>query len=408
LYSVGLSLALCGLLAMLAACSAPGPLPPRLHPSGITLPLPEPDFAAYAEASARKIGLAQDKIRRPLDPTVIAERAPFELAPRPRRCPERRGVLLVHGLGASPFQMHDLAHAFAQTCYRARAILLPGHGTVPGDLATVDADDWRAAVQAGAASFKSQVDDLVLVGFGLGASLALDYALTAPAVAEPPLAGLVLLAPDLPPAGLGAASLQRLRPLLADPNGWRAIHADADPVGYESLPEHAMAERRRLIAGLASAPLPPFPLFVAVAAEDATIDPQAVQAWFCTVPTGPRQLLWYRSTPGYPPTCPFASERAPGGGPEVLDLAHPALPIAPGNPHYGVAGDYVSCSHYEAEQTTPAWFICADRAIAHQAAVRFGEISARNLQGHVIRRLTWNPDFVGLSDAMLRFLDRNR
>ena len=36
--------------------------------------------------------------------------------------------------------------------------------------------------------------------------------------------------------------------------------------------------------------------------------------------------------------------------------------------------------------------------------VRYGEITGANLERHVVRRLTYNPDFEALTGAMLEFL----
>ena len=113
-------------------------------------------------------------------------------------------MLLIHGLGDSPYEMRDLGERFAAACYLVRAILLPGHGTVPGDLLGVGYPAWTEATRLGVASFAGQAERLYLVGFGAGATLALDYALEDASPGEgPALGGLVLLAPALAsPGGL--------------------------------------------------------------------------------------------------------------------------------------------------------------------------------------------------------------
>jgi hypothetical protein len=184
-----------GLAALLAACAAPGELEPRHAPSGLRTPLPQADFAAYVEQAKAQIAAANRAIGKELAPQVIDDRAPFELAPDPGRCRRsaagrhERAVLLIHGLGDTPYAMRDLGARFAVACYLVRAILLPGHGTVPGDLLEVGYEDWTDATRLGALSFADEVEKLYLVGFAAGGTLALDYALDEQKRALPSSAG---------------------------------------------------------------------------------------------------------------------------------------------------------------------------------------------------------------------------
>jgi hypothetical protein len=144
---------------------------------------------------------------------------------------------------------------------------------------------------------------------------------------------------------------------------------------------------------------------MALTAADRTIDADAVRAWFCRQLTGPRELLWYTSDPAPVDDCRFVISRASGVPDQILDLSHIALPLAPNNRHYGVHGDYLSCLHYYWENS-PNWLICADRSrTPTNSAVRYGEINGWNTDAHVVRRLTYNPDFDGLVEAILTFLD---
>ncbi len=400
-----------GMLLLLGGCAAPEPTTAHFQPSRLTLPLPGQDFAGYVTAAKSVIAKANQKVDQSFDPMALGERGPFELVPKSRKCRTAKrgqfakGVLLVHGLGASPYQMRDLGSRFARACYLVRAVLLPGHGTVPGDLTTVDLESWRAATRAGIESFADTADQLVIAGFGLGASLALDHVLNGQPTEQPQLAGLVLLAPDLP-APTSRFGLGGIRELMSRRGSWNTLHAEDDPAAYLSLAESALEQRRNLLAGLRPAAPMTVPVFMAVSADDATIDPDAARSWFCSHLAGPRALLWYDQAPtAGAATCPAITERQLEGSPDILDLAHPALPIAPGNTHYGRNGDYLSCAHYDQEQSTPAWFICADRSTIHGVSVRYGEINDANLDRYVMRRLTWNPDFDGLTTRMLAFLD---
>jgi esterase/lipase len=344
---------------------------------------------------------------------VIEDRAPFELKPEGRRCARgpggrhARAALLLHDLGGTPYEMRDIARAFAADCYLVRAVLLPGHGTVPGDLLEVDYRQWVEATRAAVASFEGEADQLVLVGFGLGATLAINYVLSAPPHADPELGGLVLLAP-----ALGAETLLdwlRATGRLAQPGPqarWARLLPDADPVRYESLPRSAEVQRARLVEQVVGSNAAPYlPVFMAISADDVEVDTGAARAWFCRSLIGPRRMLWYTDAPGASADCRFVTERSGAAPPDLLDLSHVGLPIAPDNPRYGADAAYHDCSHYYWQENTPDWLICVDVTKSPaNSEVRYGEITGANLERHVMRRLTYNPDFQAMVGAILAFL----
>src|SRR5712692_10080507 len=117
-------------------------------------------------------------------------------APECRNVPSE-GVLLVHGLTDTPFLMRDVGDAvsrMAGRCFLIRSILLPGHGTAPGDLLNVTFTQWQAAFSYGVRSFRDAVSQLHLVGFSTGAALALQGAL-ADSLPGPRIASVIVLSP---------------------------------------------------------------------------------------------------------------------------------------------------------------------------------------------------------------------
>jgi esterase/lipase len=405
-------------LILLAACAAQGKLEARHARSGFVTPAPAADFAGYIAQAKAQIAAANAAIGTPLEPKVIEARGPFELRPEGARCRRaadgryRRAALLIHGLGDTPYQMRDLGERFAAACYLVRAILLPGHGTVPGDLLGIGHSAWTEATRQGAASFAGEAERLFLVGFGAGAALAVAYAEGEVAANAPPLGGLVLLAPALARPGGSAlfagGSLGFGLPGAAD--GFVQLLPEDDPVRYLSIARDARTQLGALIDELdARRHLLALPVFLALSADDATIDAPAARRWFCGQLLGPRALVWYASGPGPADDCRFVLPRASDRWPGVLDLAHRALPIAPDDPHYGLAGDYVDCAHYYWQTDTPDWLICQDPVkTPANSTVRYGEITRQNLAAHVMRRLTFNPDFDALATAILEFLAAQR
>jgi hypothetical protein len=217
----------------------------------------------------------------------------------------------------------------------------------------------------------------------------------------------VLLAPALaPPGGFADFARHYLR-RAASTQGFAQLLPDDEPVRYSSIARHAELQRSLLIDGLdrQEGPLA-LPVFMALSAEDAEVDPIAARRWFCHNPVGPRRLLWYASEAAAVEDCRFVETRAGAAPPAILDLAHRALPLAPDDPRYGAAGDQLDCGHYYYETDTPNWLICLDPGkTPANSEIRYGEITERNLAAHVMRRLTYNPDFAALADEILAFLD---
>lgn len=101
-----------------------------------------------------------------------------------------KGILLVHGLGDSPWSFNDIAPELAKRGFLVRTILLPGHGTRPEDMMHVTVEDWRRVVERQAETMRREVGQLYLGGFSTGANLALEYAYQ-----NDDVAGLVLISP---------------------------------------------------------------------------------------------------------------------------------------------------------------------------------------------------------------------
>lgn len=108
--------------------------------------------------------------------------------------PERssgRGMLLVHGFGATPHEMRPLAQYLCQKGHTTFAVRLPGHGTSPPDLAKQSYEAWLAAVNRGYQLLADRGLSIVGVGQSTGALLLLSLALSRPFEAQ------ILLSPFL-------------------------------------------------------------------------------------------------------------------------------------------------------------------------------------------------------------------
>jgi alpha-beta hydrolase superfamily lysophospholipase len=397
-------------------------LRPQHRPSGesIRFDYPGRSFAEYAARCRERIARARHQAGWHDDDHSIELSSPFKW--RPEGAPAG-GALLIHGLSDTPFQVRDLARWLVrERGLLVRALLLPGHGTVPGDLLRVRWQEWARATRFGIGTFRGDVRRLYAVGVSTGAALAIDAVL-----GGEPLDGLILLSPAIGLSPLaGMAAWHRLLSWALPRTAWYETHADRDPVRFESLPQNAVeqvydlahhnAERWRV------SPLPT-PMFCVQSEDDATVSAEAALEFFRSHGhPASRMLLYTRkesdadyvnrvrrvatdetaSSIGAPdPAVPRGH-----GAPPVISHSHLAPPIAPDNPHYGREGGYRFCQHYDADGDRTARDICGDEALFQASpAACYGEKTLAG-EGRVLRRLSWNPHF----DDMLRelgvFLDR--
>lgn len=447
---------------LLAACQEGGATKAsRFAPTNLPPVMPTGNFTAYIDGAQSHAMAVNEAAGTPISREEVAAVAPFELRPAPpgQDCRGNalakydRGVLLIHGLNDTPFSMWDLGHRFAKACYLVRAILLPGHGTVPGDLLNVGTPAWRDAVERAVWGFRGEVDRLVIAGFDLGANLALDAALDLTMPDEIELNGIVLLAPAFnyePPA---------FAPAAVGPGGnalWGQVFEKHSSFRYYSIAKPSINATNGLGRELFERTAPRhLPLFMVLSAEDAVTDAAAARDWYCGQSAMPRHLLWYSRYPDAPlPDCrctvqrrnpndnesgvcvsvrasscvtppvkdggkrslptsktcqrnPYESKNNDSGG-AILDLAHIALLAAPENPRYGASAEIHDCLHYSFESETPEGQLCAGLSNGEGGRyLRYGEMSDGNLGNYVLRRLTYNPDFDYMADRMIDFLRRS-
>ncbi|MGI9509190.1 MAG: alpha/beta hydrolase [Geminicoccaceae bacterium] len=457
---VGLLLCLTA-TALFTACQGRGePKLSRYEPTNLPSVMPSGNFTAYINGARAHAEAVNEAAGTPIEPDEAIAVAPFELPPAPEgedckgkaKADYDRGVLLIHGLNDTPFSMWDLAARFTKACYLVRAILLPGHGTVPGDLLDIGLPEWRDSVSKAIWSFRGEVDRLVIAGLDLGANLALDAALNVALPREIELNGIVMLAPAF------TYDLPAFAPAAVGPGGdelWGAMFEKKDSLRYNSIAKPSVAATSALGAELLERQAPKHvPLFVVLSAEDAVADAEVARDWFCKQSVTPRHLLWYSRYPDAPfPACsctvprrapneaesqvcvsvrpsscviepsakgrksslpdakncrfnPYAGKKADGSR-AILDLAHIALLAAPDNPRYGASRVY-DCLHYSWGEDTPEGQVCTGAEEGEGSRyLRYGDMSDDNLKNYVLRRLTYNPDFDHMAEQLIKFLERS-
>ena len=127
----------------------------------------QPSFAEYLDATeawlrANRTYITSDRERE------IALNMPFELWPEH---PTDKAVLMVHGLGDSPFTFSDLANSLTSQGFYVQSLLLPGHGSKPEDLQLPSYNDWQTVVDHYANLLKQDYRKVWLAGFSTGGNL---------------------------------------------------------------------------------------------------------------------------------------------------------------------------------------------------------------------------------------------
>lgn len=309
--------------------------------------------------------------------------------------PPRKGILLVHGLGDSPWSFVDIGERLAREGFLVRTVLLPGHGTRPQDMLDTTLGEWQQVVREQALALQREVPLVYLGGFSTGANLVLDYA-----YAHNGIAGLLLFSPAFRPNN-GYAWLTQyigwLRPWLANPDENRPMQT---PLRYLNVPTNGFAQfyRSSLLARQRLQEQPyDKPVFVAITQHDSVLDTAYVLDTFHRRFTHPdSRLVWYGSHTAQETQDPRVlshSDSLPDY--RISQFSHMGLLFSPDNPLYGVRGSQRICWNGQSQEDM-------QRCVAG-APVWYADWGYREA-GKVYARLTFNPWFEWQMRVMLEVL----
>ncbi|HUW76081.1 MAG TPA: alpha/beta fold hydrolase [Gallionella sp.] len=381
----------------------------RHQPSGLNSRF-NGDRLAFAEYAARnrymlvKAHTGSDHLDKKVDGN-----APFELHPPPgfpggHSKTYRRGVLLTHGLSDSPYTMRHLAAFFRQRGFRVMTILLPGHGTQPGDLLDVTWHEWAKTVAYGAYQLAEEVDEIYLAGYSTGATLSVYQSLR-----DSRVRGLFLFSPALRITRMAAlANLHKLYSWLIPTGKWVDVKPDLDIYKYESFTRNAAAQAyaltRTLDALLRKQELD-IPVFIAASADDITVKTSVILEFIARSRHPCSKLVLYTTEPDKIPSAIPANKlelvNSVVPGQKVLSSAHTAIVMSPEDEHYGAAGKYSNCVHYYPDEMEK-YAAC----LSYPERDFQGEVTAKNLGVGIMRRLMYNPHFAALEFSMRKFIEQ--
>lgn len=308
----------------------------------------------------------------------------------------KRGILLVHGLGDSPWSFNDVGQALADQGFLVRTVLLPGHGSKPSDMLDVTLKQWQQVVREQTLILRREVPTVYLGGFSTGANLVLDYA-----YAHADIAGLVLFSPAFRPENTYAWMTQYIgwfRPWLAKPDD--GVRPMQTPVRYLNVPTNGFAQfyRSALLAQDRIQERPyDKPVFVAITQHDSVLDTAYVLDTFNARFSHPdSRLIWYGDQPANAAQSPRVLVRT-DYLPEfrIAQFSHMGLLFSPENPLYGQDGSQRICWNGQ-EAADMQTCLKGD-------AVWYSDWGHRE-PGKVFARLTFNPYFQWQMGVMMGVL----
>jgi alpha-beta hydrolase superfamily lysophospholipase len=219
--------------------------------------------------------------------------------------------VLIHGMSDSPYSLSNLAQRLHDAGGEVIGLRLPGHGTLPAGLLDVTWQDMAAAVSLAVRHAKARTRatgaaGTFLVGYSVGAALAVHHALDTLKNGGDATDGLVLLSPaiGLPDVAKLAIWQERLSKWLGLRKvAWNSISLEYDPFKYGSFAINAAIQsslltdviRSQLSALASSDALGGLPQILAFQSSvDATVTSRSVvEGLFLSLPPSRHELVLY-------------------------------------------------------------------------------------------------------------------
>ena len=315
---------------------------------------------------------------------------PFEVKPSQPVSPSK-GVLLIHGLGDSPFSFTDIANDLAKRGFLVRTVLLSGHGTRPGDMLSVDSKDWDSLVSKHTRLLKNVVNDVYLGGFSTGANLAYLEA-----VKDPDIKGLMLFSPGFQ----SNSSLVFLAKFVAPFKQWLyQVNPDTQTnyARYRAVPTQgvvAYQETSKKVMRTLKKNRFDRPAFIVLSEHDSVINTLRIKKLFHRQFTNKNsRLMWFGAEkPEQTERIEFINSN--DDSLRVSNMSHMGVLFSVDNPYYGINGTQRICKNRSGETTDKDEAYCKEGQ-----PVWYGAWGTYK-EGLVHARLTFNPFFDKMMNSL--------
>ncbi len=300
-----------------------------------------------------------------------------------------KAILLVHGLGDSPFSFADIATSLAKQGFYVQVLLLPGHGSDPGHMQGVEYEDWQRIVDHYASLLKANHQQVWLGGFSTGGNLVSIHAME-----NGDVSGLLLFSPGFKTL---TPVLEKFTPLVAlFTDGWTAVEDNlakynSAPIASALAYSKSAAVFRDKIAQTQIS----IPTLMVVSEADSIIDAKALNGYFKDKFTHPQShLIWYGDEKQVADNKRAQAYSMQRDDLRVSTASHMSILFAPENHYYGQHGQKRICENSFNKTHTnacnagePVWFSAWGYTQKHK----------------VHARLTWNPYF---NELLLKYCSR--
>lgn len=297
-----------------------------------------------------------------------------------------KAILLVHGLGDSPYSFSDLATSLHEQGFYVQTLLLPGHGSKPEDLMLPTYKDWQYFVDHYANLLKQDFDNVWLGGFSTGGNL-----VTIHTIEHQGISGLMLFSPGFQSK---TPKLERLAPLAAlFFDGYEA--EEKNIARYTSAPLKgaiAYSESAVKLRALLKQNTVTVPTLIAISEADSVVDPYAVKDLYLKhFDNDSNQLIWYGEST-------FEATSITSLNMTLVSLkvstgSHMSPLFSSNNPYYGLGGERLMCMNSFNEDANIA---CENGNEVWYSAWGYEE------EGKIHARLTWNPYYEQLEQYMFK------
>jgi len=258
----------------------------------------------YFDDECRDLGWEQHAYRKARfadinsQETATADPAPFFLQPTESN---GMGVLLIHGLLASPAELKSYGDYLSQQGYIVLGIRLTGHGSSPYALREKTYEDWYVSVQRGFTMLKAYTPRIFVTGFSTGGALGLKLA----AENHAEIIGTTAIAVPIKftnPSFMLVSLLHGANQLVDWVSAYQGVKAfiendqEHPHINYRHIPIKSLYELRRLINDMDdSLPLCTSPILIMHGDNDPVVSVKSAYKVFDAITTN-KQLKIISST----------------------------------------------------------------------------------------------------------------
>ncbi|WP_394220976.1 alpha/beta hydrolase [Alteromonas gracilis] len=311
------------------------------------------------------------------------------------------GVLLVHGLGDSPYFFRDVANAMCTEGIHVRTILLPGHGSKPGDMLNVSYQQWQAETNHHIRLFSQEVENMYIGGFSTGSNLTTIASFSMAEKLD--IKGLV----HFSPAFKSRFFVSRLAPYIDSLFPWPNVEEEDNPSRYNSTAMPGFAayqESVNVLQDLFSQSSEQksklnLPVFMVVAEKDSVVDTSTVAEQFRDNFIHPKKcLIWQGEEVPDVPTNTLVMQTMDVPEQRISAASHMSSLFSSQNELYGIKSQFRICDNGQGSD--------AEARCKAGDEVWYGPWGYNALDGEkerVYARLTYNPYFEEMIDQLLVF-----